>query len=900
MKKSNIFTIQLFLLGVIFLLIGNSCRTKSERDYQSVLKMNPVGYWPIDEGTGQVIYDRTENKNNGVAYHVPWDKETGLVDFTGAYQWLQIPKNKVYQTESFTLGGWVFLRRKLLGSDFTGTQGMMLMGNAHSIWMHEPGIQIDIRKDEVIDIVSGGLKDVLGTRLLEDRRGKAKGDPIALGEWHHIIYAFKAKKNDVTKTLQRNAIDFEVKGVEGTGTLYLNGQLVKTEQNVFYDAPDIDIQIGSDALWWHQMKDESGSLYGAVRHMVWFDRTLTSSEIEYLHQITNPTIKPSTFGKHSIIMDGFSVEIEDIANLTSDKKRLVLDALVSDKKYNEMCQDKEIVKTLEPILIHTLEDEITTLPSAKLLMKLNTETAHFALQKKVDAFVELVEAKDKSEKVRAEAALALAEMGEMAKEATERLVIVLNKLTEESKGRLPRVEDMLRNSLIRALFDIDPKHPQVSDALATSFVKPLLETVDLSKPYFTNVKELLDAARYMDAFDIFRKLPLQEYNKDFFTSKPLGSGGDYTGTAINKGVTYKVGTGIAWKGVEKISPEEFIRVVNKISGNYPEAKTWYSPNEEHLYRVPIIKIYPDGKEEKIYLEGKDFVLYGADAKVRAWAIFIDKLGYVHVVGGQHNSPVPKNFIPGSWEKLGLSKDTESQNFPAQMYWVSTKPGDINTLKFCGRRNDPRSIPTNYLNYMNFLQNAENETILYGRSMAYGLQCWGMYSYDAEKRRWSIIGGDPFSILEEAYSTHENWSSYLHHPITDFNWTTGVPLSRDLPTSSGKVQRFAWAWQPAFYNFCRSQWGAQFDKTGRLHVHMPIGGLNKDGYQKFSRVYAWSDDRGKTFHRADGTTVVLPLTINPAPKHNADIVKNSSEQWWDIWTGLLRFAGYQNTYVEPRF
>lgn len=900
MKNSNIIIFKIFLLGILFFLIGNSCTTKSENDYQSVLKMNPVGYWPIDEGAGEIIYDRTENKNNGLAYHVPWDKETGLVDFTGAYQWLQIPKNKVYQTESFTLGGWVFLRRKLIGSDYTGTQGMMLIGNEHSIWMNEPGIQIDIRKDEVIDIVSGGLKDVLGTRILEDRFAKAKGDPISVGEWHHVIYTFKPQVYNVTKTLQKNFIDFESKGVEGTGSLYLNGRLLKTEQDVFYAPTDIDIQIGSDALWWHQMKQESGSLHGAVRDMVWFDRTLTSSEVEYLHEVTKPTVKPCTFGKHTIIMDGFSVEIENISILSSDKKRLVLDALISDMRYNKMYQDIEIATVLEPILIDALEAQATALPAAKLLTKLNTETANLALQKKVQSFLEIVEAKDKPEKVRAEAALALAAMEEQANEVTERLIIVLNERTIQSRERLPRVEDLLRNSLIRALLDIDPKNPKVNRELGASFIKPLFETVDISKPHFGKVKKLFDAAQYIDAYNIYRKLPLNKYNDGFFTTKPQGKDADYTATAINNGVTYKVGTGIAWQGVEKISPKEFEQAVTKISSNYPEAKSWYSPDEEHIYRVPIIKIYPDGKEEKIYLEGKDFILYGADAKVRAWSIFIDELGYVHVIGGQHNSPVPYNFIPGSWEKLGLSKDNESQDFPAQMYWVSTEPGNINTLKFCGRRSDPRSIPVDYLNYMNFLQNDEKETILYGRSMAYGIQCWGMYSYDAKNRRWSIVGGDPFSILEDARNTDENWGSYLHHPIPDFNWTTGIAISRDLPTAPDNVQRFAWAWQPAFYNFCRSNWGAQFDKTGRLHVHMPIGGLNKDGYHKHSSVYAWSDDRGKTFYRANGTPVDLPLTINPAPKHNADILNHSSQQWWDIWIGLLCDTESMKANASPRF
>ena len=77
----------------------------------------------------------------------------------------------------------------------------------------------------------------------------------------------------------------------------------------------------------------------------------------------------------------------------------------------------------------------------------------------------------------------------------------------------------------------------------------------------------------------------------------------------------------------------------------------------------------------------------------------------------------------------------------------------------------------------------------------------------------------------------------------------------------------------------------------MHVRMPIRGLDASAHIVDSDVYAWSDDGGRTFHRADGTKVKLPLTVNPAPAHHATIHADSTERWWKLWLSLLRHAGY---------
>ena len=51
--------------------------------------------------------------------------------------------------------------------------------------------------------------------------------------------------------------------------------------------------------------------------------------------------------------------------------------------------------------------------------------------------------------------------------------------------------------------------------------------------------------------------------------------------------------------------------------------------------------------------------------------------------------------------MGASRDNTSDDYPKVMYWVSKRPGDIDSLDFAGRRDDPRCVPCGWMNYMNF-------------------------------------------------------------------------------------------------------------------------------------------------------------------------------------------------------
>jgi hypothetical protein len=879
---------QNFIYNIIFsvaLVVAAGCafastdQNEAQQRHQDVLTLNPVGYWPVDEGEGAVLNDLSVTQNNGSMVHAPWDQDKNLIDFTGAYQWLEIPKNTAYQTPAFSMGGWVFTRSNVEGAGWPNRQGMLLLGNRHGF--NGIGVQLCIRRQEVIDVVSDGTEDVMGTRLwVNDRDDKlirrSEGKPnLAIGQWHHLLYTFEPSEQKAETSNQRSS-----EGILGSGALYLNGQLIARQADVTYKSADADLQIGNDAYWWHQMSGKSGALDGSVRDMVWFDRALSAKEVTQLCAATQPAIQPEVYGDDSVVLSGQGIRIENLAGLTLVKRRAALQLFVEKEANLQPLAGKFL-----PVLTAALDHADTRLPAAQLLVQLGSNTPRAVLRDHLSTFSAVVQDEGRPERERAEAALALGVMGSDAGTAVPALTDVLSTILTQDGERLPRVEDLLRNAITRALLDLDPDSQPSRAVLGQALAKPLFQTVDLTPSYLNEVRSLVQTGSYMDALDLFRTLPLAEHGERFFSYKER-SERDYTATAHHNGFTYKVGEGKAWKGVEKVPVAEYEAIVDQLAAQYPAATSWRSADFEHLYRVPITKISPDGTEQKIYLEGDNFVLDGHDAKVRAWSIFIDELGYIHVMGGQHNMPNQDYYIPGSWEKMGgMDRDRSSDKYPLQMYWVSKVPGDIESLEFVGRKGDPRAIPVSYMNYMVFLQSPLNQTYLYGRNDAFGFQCWGMYRFDATARRWNPVGGDPYDVIASARNNNPEWMKYLHD---------SVKAGSTLPEKTHDVRKLVWAWEPPFYNFCRDNWGAKFDKDGRLHVHMAIEGLDEAGYVRYSGVYAWSDDLGETFHRADGSVVKVPLTINPAPEHNADIRKDSSRQWWDLWVGLLRSVGYNPT------
>ncbi len=770
--------------------------------HQAVIALQPVGYWPADEGEGDVLHDRSGNGNDGRLINTPW--RDGLLDFTNDFfQWAQISHRPSYMSKAFTIGGWVFSRRVHKTSRILVIGQPWVAGNSGLRWtgwysaqagdgaILRFGAAAEDPERALVEVVSGTEKDAIGS--------SAGGVSMATNEWQHLLYAYDGS---------------------GSGTLYANGQMALTTDDVPFTPAETPLIVGGDLELWGVWPIDGRSLDGSVRDIVVFDRALTLTEVEGLCRSTKPQSTPA-----------------------------------------EPRQDTDAARKALPILLQTVQDDSLPLGA------------------------------------RAEAALGLAAMGEAADAAAPTLIEQLESILERDGAYLPRVEDLLRNALMRALLDIAPQDDRVRRVLGQAFAKPIFDSLDMTKAYLADARALVEAERYMDALDTLRArlkalpklpghrywgfscpddvraaLPLEDEHFDAYFSKgsPFSDGpytakdcrpADYTPVDVHDGSVYMT-------FVERVSQDEAEKQHDATLAGLATER----PAEDAKWsRVKIIKIDAEGNEQDVWLEGEWFIFNATDAKMDGWAIGVDRDGYVHVVGGQHNGPVRANYIPGSWEKMGINME---YGRPRVMYWVSTEPGDIGSLAFAGKPNNPGRIPCGWMNYMNFARSPGGDLFLYGRDHIW---TWGLYRYDTQTRRWGGSGGSTAAMLEEAMDSAPEWAT-----------SSGATVPYFGPASHAVL---VGAYQPGAYNFNRDSWGIRFDPTGRMHVQMVIWGVGEAGRMTNGPVYAYSDDLGKTFHRADGTRLRLPLTVNPIPEHQADMASHSTRQWFDLWTSLIRHAGY---------
>jgi AcrR family transcriptional regulator len=846
------------LLAVLILTATNvhgAAPLATETSYQDVLALRPVGYWPADEGDGEVIHDRSGRGNDGKLINTSWDD--GLLDFIGGYQWAEIPGSQAYESTAFTLGGWLFSRK----AEYQGGGPMFvgLVGNIASL-ANTSAVYLSIGNNSRLEIFSGGKNVAVDSAAVHP------------GQWQLVLYSYAA---------------------DGSAQLYIDGQLVKSFNGVSLDADKRKalIVVGADCGMWGI--NNSGSLNGSVRDIMLFDRALSATEVALLYEKTRPARTPQVgaFNETIVEVDGRPVDLKRLSEYPPDVRLTALSRLFNRSVHpiNAQREFRAKADLIRPILIQALGDWQVAHLAAEYLRMLSDGPSKAAMQETIPKLIETLQDPNAPEEQRMAACAALGEMHAQAEAAIPALVSALEALVKQEGVRLPRVEDHFRNSLLRALLNINRNDPAARHVLDKAMGKPFLDLLDLNQPYLANVKSQVEAGDYLDALDSCRKLKLSEHGDRFFSQNDPHRDArtehdphlrSYTPTADDNGFTYQLGDGRGYGGGTRVSAEAYAGAVKKLSQEYPAASKWRPEGKtDDLYQVKITKTDAAGKEETTYLEGDWLIFDGSDAKVHAWSIGIDKHGYLHIMGGQHNAPDPDNYIPGSWERIGISRDRASEQFPQQLYWVSKEPGSIASFEFVGRRNDPRHLPPAYWNYMNFVQDNQGELFVYGRININSLQSFGFYRYDAATRHWSAIGGQASDIIASCDESEPGWSGRLVRQVRG-----------GIPRQPGE-KAMSWAWQAHFYNYCRSIWGVRFDPSNRMHVELPIHGMVGGEVMRSGSVYAYSDDGGETFYRADGSSVELPLTTNPSPDHNADLRNHGSDRWWKLWRSLVSEAGY---------
>lgn len=188
-----------------------------------------------------------------------------------------------------------------------------------------------------------------------------------------------------------------------------------------------------------------------------------------------------------------------------------------------------------------------------------------------------------------------------------------------------------------------------------------------------------------------------------------------------------------------------------------------------------------------------------------------------------------------------------------LYWRSKKPWDTSAgFEYRGGAGSRHLMPGNSWSYGRFFNDADGKLFYSARVRAKtaanyqvpgakkGSMGLGLYEYNSATETWSVIGAIP------KYPHPEN----VAHSGKVFFWANSGRMD-----TGGSYQVYM-----ASFNF---------DTKGRLHtaISATIGDNNLARI-----VYAYSDDRGKTWHRSDGSRIPgLPLRGEDGQENLADVV-----------------------------
>ena len=199
---------------------------------------------------------------------------------------------------------------------------------------------------------------------------------------------------------------------------------------------------------------------------------------------------------------------------------------------------------------------------------------------------------------------------------------------------------------------------------------------------------------------------------------------------------------------------------------------------------------------------------------------IDKNGYIHVVYNMHHT---------DW-----------------LYKKSNKPEDISSFSFIGGKNShPEGIPGIKITYPAFVTDNNGELYLTFRHRVEPKGKWGpgnqgigISLYNTKTKKWNMLGG----------------TNYLHGTKTFFWSNTGRKRINKAHVSGYQAYRAK----------------IFFDRSNRMHISWDVFIKPGDGASHI--MYAYSDDGGKTFSKANGNKITnLPITPN-----NGDIVESSTK------------------------
>lgn len=277
---------------------------------------------------------------------------------------------------------------------------------------------------------------------------------------------------------------------------------------------------------------------------------------------------------------------------------------------------------------------------------------------------------------------------------------------------------------------------------------------------------------------------------------------------------------------------------NAFSGWYTESI--YSPLDSHndsLYfimlddsRKPRVGRYFDGETNTVPLDKNQIDYQPLDDGHQEYSIGVDKEGYIHVTGDLHNFPQGNaGHVPNEYSTANI------------LYWKSSSPGDISSMVFIGN-NAVETIPGIAWSYGNFTTDRNGELYYISRTLARqyyyqnGGRGLGLYWYDSDNKQWVARG--------------------VNAPKSDASYP--VIAWEESGKDGGSYQQH--------------KGNIRFDTNNRMHLTVGMNTQNGPA-QVNSVIYAYSDDGGLTFHKANGDNITLPMQV-ASGERQADVIDSN--------------------------
>lgn len=258
-------------------------------------------------------------------------------------------------------------------------------------------------------------------------------------------------------------------------------------------------------------------------------------------------------------------------------------------------------------------------------------------------------------------------------------------------------------------------------------------------------------------------------------------------------------------------------------------------------RRPMVGKIVDGNSTLEFL-AKDLPGYQARASDghHEFSIGIDKDGYIHVTGDMHNQPqAATGHLPLEIKNADI------------LYWKSDAPGDISNFSFMGF-NTAEKIPGKAWSYGHFERDRNGVLYYSSRTLA----------RSQYYQKWDKDGGVGRGLGLYVYNT------------TTKSWTARGELAPGMPDASYKVIVYDPSGHaPNQSSYQQYKAGIYFDTNNRMHLAL---GMNINQQTKLNAIiYAYSDDGGITFHKANGDLIQLPMTADDGP-YQADVLVNNTD------------------------